>query len=450
MHTRRAASVLIVIALAAGGLAGETDLASRSSAGSPFDSPRGIEIDQGGSDPGEHDQAPWLRQLRSYLEAVRGHAPGAADAAARRIAIWTERDLNEARADFFRLVTLYRRQVNRRSPPPASVRVMHKATRVTLADLRAILGLVGSEADGGDVSGTLRRAALLHADIAMLVTPRLSGWHGCVSRSSLLVLDGNTVGSGCINFHWSQARLLLDGVRPGPAEDPFVRLWYLATTSYMLEVGDYADAEPQLERGTALFPSDPAVQFVHGFHHEALAAPFVQAAAAESKSEDPGAGAHLEDAEASYRKAVREDPGFAEARVHRGRVLTLLGRHRDAAEELRLASGLEMGPRLRYFCELFLGRTEEVLGNRAEARDRYERASSLYREAQSPLLALAFLSRRAGDRPGAQEAMRKVLVLPVKRGDQADPWWTYSRVQDESAGPRLARLRAPFLEEGTR
>ena len=189
---------------------------------------------------------------------------------------------------------------------------------------------------------------------------------------------------------------------------------------------------------------------MHGFHHEALAAPFVQVAAAESRSDEIGAGAHLEDAEASYTRAVREDPGFAEARVHRGRVLSLLGRHRDAAEELRLASGLEMGPRLRYFCELFLGRAEEAMGNRAAARDRYERASALHPGAQSPLLALAFLSRRAGDRPGAQEAMRKVLALPVRRGDQADPWWTYSRVQDEPVGPRLARLRVPFLEEGTR
>ena len=137
----------------------------------------------------------------------------------------------------------------------------------------------------------------------------------------------------------------------------------------------------------------------------------------------------------SYLEAVKGNPEFVEARVHRGFVLSLLGQHRNAAEELRLAASTAAGPQLRYYAELFLGHAEESLGNRVTARDHYRQASALYPQAQSPLLALAMVARQLGDRASAQDAMRQVLALPAAWKD-TDPWW--ATTAGRTTAPRLS------------
>ena len=116
------------------------------------------------------------------------------------------------------------------------------------------------------------------------------------------------------------------------------RLWYVATITYLLETGDFANADLQIARARLLFPDDPAILFEHGFYHEGFASPFIQTAALESGFDTRGAKTHLDEADDLYRRAVKGNPKFVEARVHRGFVLGLLGQHRDAAEELRLAA----------------------------------------------------------------------------------------------------------------
>jgi tetratricopeptide (TPR) repeat protein len=388
-------------------------------------------------------QPPWLARLSSWLEAVNGHKPGTLDMSARLTGFMGEDDLYEARTDFISLVYVCKREVGRsRQPAP----IVYKDTLIPFADLRQLLGLTDDEAANGNANRVLLRAAILHADVAMLVIPLLPGRIGCSARATLLVQDGNRVGAGCVGIHWTQGRLLLDAVRPDPDTERAVRLWYHATITYLLEAGDFANADLQIGHGRLLFPSDPAMLFEHGYYHEGFASPLIQTVAVESGADTRGARVHLDEAEDLYRRAIKENPKFVEARVHRGYVLGLLGRHRDAAEELRLAVSTAVGPQLRYYAELFLGLAEESLGNRAAARDRYGLASALYPQAQSPLLALTLLARQFGDRAGAQDAMRKMLALPPGRDVKADPWWLYYRWQNQGSEALFAELHAPFLD----
>ena len=392
--------------------------------------------------PAQSSTALWLTRLSSYLEAVNEHKPGTLDMPARLTGFMGEGDLDEARTDFIALVAICKRELSR-SVRPAPI--VHRGTLIPFADLRQLLGLTDDEAAEGNANRILLRAAILHADVAMLVIPLLPGRTGCFARATLLVQDGSGVGTGCIGIHWAHGRLLLDAVRPDPGKDQIARLWYFATITYLLEIGDFANANPQIERGRLLFPSDPAILFEHGYYHEGFASPLIQTAALESGADMRGASVHLDEAEDLYRRAVKGNPEFVEARVHRGFVLSLLGRHRDAAEELRLAASTAAGPQLRYYAELFLGHAEESLGNRVTARDHYRQASALYPQAQSPLLALAVLARQLGDRAWAQNSMRQLLALPAAWKD-TDPWWSYYRWQNQGSEALFAELHAPFLD----
>jgi len=389
--------------------------------------------------------APWFTRLSSYLEAVNEHKPGTLDMAARLEGFSSEGDLREARTDFLALVAICKRELGRSAKPAP---VVYRDTPIPFADLRQVLGLTDDEAAKGNANRVLLRAAILHADVAMLVIPLLPGWTGCSDRVSLLVRDGNRVGAGCIGFHWTHGRMLLDAVTPDPSAEQIVRLWYHATITYLLETGNFANADLQIEHGRLLFPADPDILFEHGYYHEGFASPLIQTAALESGADARGAKIHLDEADDLYRRAVKENPQFVEARVHHGHVLGLLGRHRDAAEELRLAAASAMGPQLRYYAELFLGHAEESLGNRGAAREHYAQASALYPEAQSPLLALALLARQLGDLAGTQDAMRQLLALGGSRADDADPWWVYYRWQNQSFESLFAKLYAPFLDGG--
>jgi len=389
--------------------------------------------------------APWLARLSSWLEAVNEHRPGTLDTAARLTGFSSEGDLYEARTDFLALVAICKRELGRSAKPAP---VVYRDTPIPFADLRQVLGLTDDEAAKGNANRVLLRAAILHADVAMLVIPLLPGGTGCSLRATMLVRDGNRVGAGCIGFHWTHGRLLLDAVRPDPGAEQIVRLWYHATITYLLETGDFANADLQIGHGRLLFPSDPAILFEHGYYHEGVASPLIQTAVIESGADARGAKVHLDEADDLYRRAVKENPQFVEARVHHGYVLGLLGRHRNAAEELRVAAASAMGPQLRYYAELFLGHAEESLGNRVAARDHYRLASALYPQAQSPLLALALFARQFGDLAGAQDAMRQLLALRGARAADADPWWAYYRWQNQSFEALFAELHAPFLDGG--
>jgi len=125
-----------------------------------------------------------------------------------------------------------------------------------------------------------------------------------------------------------------------------------------------------------------------------------------------------------------------------------LGRHAEAASELRRAVGELTDEQQLYYAELFLGAEEAALGNREAARIAYERAAALFPQAQSPLLGLSEIARRSGDRNGALRAIGRLFALPGdERDEHDDPWWWYHTAQARDADDLLEAMWQPYLTE---
>ncbi|MCX6550253.1 MAG: hypothetical protein NTY02_04450 [Acidobacteria bacterium] len=406
--------------------------------------PDAVRATDSGSVAQATDVPPWLERLTLWLRMVREHSPGDDDMPARIVGSWSEAELEELRTDFFALVALQQRLRARRAS------VTYKEHHLNLSDVQEILGLSEDESVRGDATRILKRAALLHADVAMFIVPMSPSSIGCLARSTVLVEDGRSVGSGCAGTHWVQGRALLDAVKPDPRKDPMVRLWYYATIAHMLGQSDLADADPQIEHAAQLFPMDPGILFEHGYFHEAFSAPHVQPAAHASGADRRPASVHLKEAAEHYGRALEVNPDFVEARVHRGAVLGRLGRHEEAAAELRRAAPSAQGPILRYYAALFLGDEEQALGSRDAARACYNDAAALFPLAQAPRVALSHLARRHGDREGALRALRDVFTLPADERDRPDPWWKYYGWLNQNSDVLLRELYRPFPAGGSR
>ena len=196
-----------------------------------------------------------------------------------------------------------------------------------------------------------------------------------------------------------------------------------------------AEAAVHLPRARRIFPSDPILLYLSGLLHERFSSAPIQAAAEAVVAGNSGVtsvdSARIEQtrAERFYREALAARPDHLEARVRYGRVLGELGRHAQAATALRTAIDGGATGRLLYWSLLFLGKQEEMVGNRDQARASYERAAGLFPQAQSPRLALSQLARRAGDRRAAQRELVELAELPADERQREDPWWDYYNVQ---------------------
>jgi tetratricopeptide (TPR) repeat protein len=245
--------------------------------------------------------------------------------------------------------------------------------------------------------------------------------------------------------------MLLDEVRPALSGDEMVRLWYVATAAHMHSQGRLGDLTPHLERAQQIFPSDAEVRFYGGCLHETLAAPRIQAALRSANIPDGftvstrSSDGELRLAETHFRRALEFAPDHTEARIRRARVIGTLGRHEEAAADLRHATASSGNRRLSYFAHLFLGREEQVLGHHDSAREAFEQAASLFPNAQSPRFALSQLEWRSGDRRGALGAVSPVWTLASDGNARVDPWWQYYMAEAAKAEALLAELRQPFL-----
>jgi tetratricopeptide (TPR) repeat protein len=246
--------------------------------------------------------------------------------------------------------------------------------------------------------------------------------------------------------------LLLDEVHP-LGEDEFVRDWYRASMAVKLRVGDLDTTH--FERAADLFPRDASVRFLAGCLHEWLADARVRAAA-ETVKLPRGVQLEVEDeeaelrlAESHYKRALVADQDHVETRVRLGRVLGRLGRHKEAATQLRQAAGSATEPLVAYYAQLFLGAEEEALGRSGEARVAYEHAAALYPRAQAPRLGLSELLHGQGDRVGARTALGPALpASPAPKRD--DPWWTYRSAPARHADDLVEALYDAFGPGGAR
>lgn len=388
---------------------------------------------QDGSQPRRYSR---LERLEQWASALERHQPGEADEALRTLDDWTARDLTELELTFSATLALMRdpstrifwRPTPRGARPGRPVQVLY-----SLGELRQLIAIAARLERLGD-NHVLKRAAMLHTDVAVLESGGDST--GASRRSDFFVFrfnDGQEVGQEDAIGHWDMASFFLHRVQPGkrdvrpnPASDGWVRRWYRTAIAYMLARQYYGVG--LAKRGAEIFRDDPELLFFDGVLHETLASPVVQEAfrgadyylrtsvgLSPRKSE-------LDAAEDRLRRAVKLRPDFAEARLHLGRVLAELDRHKAALPELTQALASIQNTGLQYYGHLFVGRSSAALGDTAAARAAFERAARLSPNAQSPLLALSQLAYSRGDVAEATALLARVADLP---SDAGDPWWAY-------------------------
>lgn len=412
---------------------------------------------------------PGFEQFRAWVKLVRSHAPGELDASASTVAKWSQNDLAIVHADLWAVVTLVGGKSNAGDPIQYSGagELVRTTQRSRPARMRAISsddvpGLLDLPADPATrhvsltaLSAFMKRAAMLHTDIAMLAAAPTSVNMPATAaereKSSRRVVDGEDAGWDARPIHWELARTALDGVHPKPGDDPLVAAWYQSTAAYMAFRLEYGYLGVHLAKALTILPNDGRLQFYNGVRHEAYAAPPVQSALAglsslqfrpDVKSPDE----ELKLAEGSFRRALNFDAALVNARVHLGRVLGLLGRHEQARAELTLALSSLQDPRQRYYAELFLGDTERRAGQVPQANEAYARAAILFPNAQTPRLGLSQLAWEDGDRTAAQESFRTMVTM--SQGE--DPWWSYELSAVLDVAVLVENLRRLAVEQLSR
>jgi VWFA-related protein len=390
-------------------------------------------------------------KVKQWRSAVDQHIAGESDAAAIEVGSWSVDDVN---------IILYMlgniREGKLRPYLSSTLIGIFKGRRYINENIVPFLYLPDNP------NQLLKKAAVLHSDIAMLrldtgYAPEETVFYrdnyGVDSRAisaeyqsqtyysnyyhsltkkieskTVPVQDGREIAqSESQGWHWRFARYLLDKITPHPSKNEMVRKWYIATTAFMLSGRYFSRAEENLIAALDFFPSDSLLLFYAGVLHEKYASPSFQNAVppdgmtfrfGSEKSE-------LKKAREYFQKAVDQDPEFSEARLRLGRVKGLLGNHEEAIEELRKVAASIKDMQLQYYCSLYLGQELETLNRLTEARRQYEAAAELYPNAQVPLLSLSQLALNSGDYETALFFGKQLFTLPVKEDISADPWWSY-------------------------
>jgi len=381
--------------------------------------------------------------LGEWGRAVETHIPGDLDAAVNAIGRWSRQQLNALTADWIRLRQQW---LNRR---------LDLTRRQQLSTLHVD--------DDAKMARFVKRAAMLHADIAMLM-PKDEPSNPDRDRdplveSAFLLGDGQHVGYRVVGPHWALGRELLDTLRPSPAQDEMARQWYIAAGAYMEFVHHFDDAMPHLVRAGQLFPDDAQILLLTGAIHEHYASPPIQSAIRTMAAQNQNVGnliierkpsvqaplIELGRAEALYKEALRTDSSNAEIRLRLGRVLGLVGWHRQAIEMLMSAKTALRDPVLRYYACLFLGRERHHDKALDDAQSEFREASALFPAAATAHLALSQLASERGDRAEALAEMQAALAAARAGSEDSDPWtyYMFSHVRDLPARFRALYVLVP-------
>ncbi len=388
------------------------------------------------SSPRATGAAPSLARLLGWLEAVQIHTPGCGDAPAIDVAQWPPLDLVALLRDVRELATFLNRAYDERQEHGG--RAERDQLVFVAYDRRFTLDELQRDFYGGRemrANEVLHRGAILHADIGMFVPGNLGRFP--------LVEDGGRRGWRSGSSHWEAGRQVLDSISPAASADAGALLWYRAVSAYLFRAGNLAELMTHLNRGRQVFPQSPDLLFDSACLHQELSSPSVQASVQQLRADDVSVGvdsrrAELQRAERFFREALMRAPDDADGRIRFGHTLGELGRHSEAAVELRRAIEATADRQRLYLAELFLGREEEALGRHAEAKRSYERAGNLYPNAQSPRLAVSRLARQVGDRASAQQALRGLIgETGVAR---VDPWWEFYEHHKDDTDALLKRM----------
>ena len=209
-----------------------------------------------------------------------------------------------------------------------------------------------------------------------------------------------------------------------PEEERFGERYYAVVPTLYLAHGDVDGARGWVERGLRLFEFSAPIRTASGMVEELLA--HLADPECAGLGCPTGAGRTLVPerlalAEREYGLALQREPAHAEARLRRGRVLSLLERDAEAQEALD-GVARDGSPRQQYLANLFRGAIATRRGDAQAARQAYEAAQALAPGRQTPLLALSHLEERLGN---AAEARRLLAPLASSGASSEDPWWSY-------------------------
>ena len=376
--------------------------------------------------------------VRDWLGAAVEHQPGVEDAALRRISAWSGGKL--------------------------------------LRTLRTVL----KEQSSDELNAMLERAALMHADMMILRREANPAWSDApeISGSSMLSNDGQRLGTRALDPHLQFARMIFKYMRPPLAlgvattaaptwaeahrRNPHIRQWYRTVSTELAARHWLADLRPHLEDARLVLDDTPGTMFDSACFSEVMASAQVQRAVEprETASAPPSMRLrvqsgnlllderyNLSEAERFYRDALKLDPGYSEARVRLARVLSLRGRHADAAALLQ-APIETTNAFIRYWGWLALGQASEATQKLDEARDAYNRATAMFPHAQSPLLALLRLARERADDADAKGLSLRITLLPPHEQYRLDPWWDYFDCHGRYLDEERERLWAIYRSHG--
>jgi len=358
-----------------------------------------------------------------WTDYVLTHTPGSSDAAIPALARWSSDEVRNLLVELASIRLILKDPDTRFFPLPVDFEGKNGPqeigyTRGEHATLVATVDHIKRQRLS-DIE-FIARAIVLHSDVAIL---------GNGTGNMLRTSDGSRME---VDFrqadHWSMTRRLAQLLDRKAGRDADLAFWYQATITWMASVEIWNTAH--VEAAVVRFDEDAALQSLAGCLHEKLAAPATQAAIASSRL-PPGVtlrvdspANELKEAAARLRRSLALDSRQADARIHYGRVLTLIGRGTAAVEELRAAATLANEPEQRYYAQIFLGAAFESVNNLEAARTAYRTAATLFPEAQVPRLALSQLSAASGDRAGSVSALG-TLLSATDREPQPDPWWSY-------------------------
>jgi hypothetical protein len=416
--------------------------------------------------------------MQAWVNAVQSHEPGRSDGPVVSLAAlsYTQREeLNLGMALF--LETLLSKKINNEAGSADAQRIMALARGAgeATAFLKRAAVLHSDVAAYGDRRPDDRRPPSSNRDVQVIAGKAVTGLPlgetvPPLLRSDRLIVaqDGQATGETLASWNWPFARSLLELVvrRDGNrVVDPFIGSWYHATMAYMFANGLYGDATPHLRDAERLLPNDARLLFDRGcyaellglpMHQEILSAADIVAQRSRASGQDRGpqwrpsgsapslgiplAATTNADAERLYKRALETDASLVEARVRLARLFGLRERHTDAGRELKTALSGDPAGALGFYAHLFAGRTAQASGQADEAMMHYKEARSLFPDAQSALLALSQLSLLQADVP---EALASIERLGGRSEVfTADPWWQYYLCSGRDADGLLTALWA--------
>ncbi|HEX5217524.1 MAG TPA: hypothetical protein VFV98_18820 [Vicinamibacterales bacterium] len=382
-----------------------------------------------------------VNAAQRWLDGVVNHVPGQSDEHVARLVSMTAGDWR----------TLFE------ALPRALQTITGGGATTSTTEEKAIVTLAKDAVQKRGANQLLRRAAVMHADAAMLggrmPLPEkriLDQYSGFVESR-----DGEVDRVVPANGHWPFARGLLDLLsRPRAADDPFVATWYHASAAYLMRVQQFGEVGTHLGRAAQLFPLDARIQFDLGAFSELLGLPRSRLVLDDPRTQQaigstsgqrlvadprllqsagllgfsragsiPTREAANAEAELRYRRALELDKTLIEARIRLGRLVTLRARYDDALKELDAAIAAKPDPVLLFYAHLFAGRAARGAGQSERAAVYFTRALALYPDAQSALLGA---SQVALVRADLQSALARVQRLETAmQSHPYDPWWDY-------------------------